>query len=103
MGNYGKHAPKELKQKIVNMYLSGRSAKSLAEEYGFNKQTIYNWISAFDHSVNLDINPDDARIKIQTLQARVQELEYENEILKKATAILYKDCSIKAYTSESNY
>ncbi len=103
MGKNSKHASKQLKQEIINMHLSGRSVKSLAEEYGYNKQTIYNWIYAFDNSVNLDINLDDARIKIQTLQARVQELEYENEILKKATAILYKDCSIKADTSESDY
>ncbi len=80
---------KDFIQTIVDLYNNGKSVTDLSVEYGVKKVTIYNWINQKKPAVTIDddeISKDD----IIDLRKRIQELEEENEILKKATAIFAK-------------
>jgi transposase len=57
-------------------------------EYGITKVTIYSWI---DKKKTVQIKDEElTKDDILTLKKRIVELEEENEILKKATAIFAK-------------
>lgn len=43
MVNNNKRYSEEFKKQIVNLHLSGKSVKALANEYGLVEQTIYKW------------------------------------------------------------
>lgn len=86
MNNNGKRYSEEFKQQIIDLYLKGEPIAQLAEEYGLVEQTIYRWKRLYAPSIQVD----DQTVSLKDykeLQKRIQELEMENEILKKATAI----------------
>ena len=43
MVHNNKRYSEEFKKQIVNLHLSGKSVKALANEYGLVEQTIYKW------------------------------------------------------------
>ena len=73
----------------------GKSVSSVAKDIGIHENTLYKWIdqykihkeNAFPGSGNL--RPDDEELR--KLKKRVSDLEMENELLKKVTAIFAKD------------
>jgi transposase len=69
------------------LYLSGKSVSELAEEYGLVEQTIYKWKKLYAPSIEVDENQTISMKEYKDLQKKMRELEMENEILKKATAI----------------
>ena len=69
------------------MYLSDESVSELAEEYGLVEQTIYKWKKLYAPSIEVDENLTISMKEYKNLQKKMRELEMENEILKKATAI----------------
>jgi transposase len=76
----------DFKQQIVDLYNSGQSVIELSREYGVTTVTIYKWIK--QHSpVKVADNKEITSKEFQLMQKRIAELEMENEILKKATAI----------------
>jgi len=76
----------EFKQQIVDLYNSGQSVIELSREYGVTTVTIYKWIK--QHSpVKIADDKEITAKEYQSMQKRIAELEMENEILKKATAI----------------
>lgn len=76
----------EFKQQIINLYNSGQSVMELSREYGVTTVTIYKWIK--QHSpVKVADDKEITAKEYQAMQKRIAELEMENEILKKATAI----------------
>jgi len=86
----GYRYPQEFKEQIYELYKAGQSVPKLSSEYGIPTGTIYKWISELKPFTTKE---DGARMNRQELQAmkkRIKELELENEILKKATAIFAK-------------
>ena len=73
----------------------GKSVSSVAKDIGIHENTLYKWIdqykthkeNAFPGSGNL--RPDDEELR--KLKKRIADLEMENELLKKVTAIFAKD------------
>jgi len=76
----------DFKQQIVDLYNSGQSVSKLSREYGVSTVTIYKWIK--QHSpIKVADNKEITAKEYKAMQKRIAELEIENEILKKATAI----------------
>ena len=85
-----KKYPEEFKKQIVELYENGKSVINHAREYGLVEQTIYKWIHRYE-SVSKDEKGNDiSQADINAMKKRIAELEMENEILKKATAIFAK-------------
>lgn len=86
MSSKGNRYTIEFKQQIVELNKSGSSVYKLSREYGIPTGTIYKWIKDLTPVTTEDgksITPSE----IRALEKRIRELEMENEILKKATAI----------------
>ena len=43
MAHNGNRYSEEFKRQIIDLYLSGKPVKELADEYGLVEQTIYKW------------------------------------------------------------
>ena len=85
----------EFKKTIVELYEEGNKTKSeLAREYGTSEANIRAWIKKYGKIVTTtgDVTNNDEIIK---LRKRMQEVETENEILKKALAIFSRQQKIK--------
>ena len=86
MSKNGTRYSEEFKQQIVDLYNLGSSVSYLSSEYGVTSVTIYSWIkqlSPVKVAGKEEINSKD----YEKMKKRIAELEMENEILKKATAI----------------
>ncbi len=82
-----KRYTEEFKRQIIDLYLAGKPVAQLAEEYGLVEQTIYKWKKLYAPSIKIEENQSVSLKDYKELQKKVQQLEMENEILKKATAI----------------
>lgn len=80
---------KDFIQIIIDLYNSGKSVTYLSVEYVIKKVTIYNWINQNKPALKVD-DEEISKSDIVALKKRIMELEEENEILKKATAIFAK-------------
>ena len=87
MAHNGTRYSEEFKRQIIDLYLSGKSVTELANEYGLVEQTIYKWKKLYAPSIEVDENQTISMKEYKDLQKKMRELEMENEILKKATAI----------------
>ena len=73
----------------------GKSVSSVAKDIGIHENTIYKWINQYNtHKENAfpgsgNLRPEDEELR--KLKKRVADLEMENELLKKVTAIFAKD------------
>lgn len=86
MSSTGNRYSNEFKQQLVELNQSGSSVYKLSREYGIPTGTIYIWIKDFTPVVTEDgrsVTPKE----VKALEKQIRELEMENEILKKATAI----------------
>ena len=90
MAHNGTRYPEEFKRQIIDLYLSGKSVTELANEYGLVEQTIYRWKKLYAPTIKVDENQTISMKEYNDLQKKMRELEMENEILKKATAIFEK-------------
>lgn len=90
-----KNYEKEFKEKIVKLHLEeGRTVKSLFEEYGVSKASISLWIK--DYREECQINQEtkenyDYMIENRKLRKELEELQKENQFLKKAAAFFAKE------------
>ena len=87
MAHNGKRYTEEFKRQIIDLHLAGKPVALLAEEYGLIEQTIYKWKKLYAPSIEVDENQTVSLKDYRELQKKMQQLEMENEILKKATAI----------------
>lgn len=80
--------PLELRQRIVELARSGRTAASLAREFEPTETTIRNWIAQADRDagVRSDGLTTDERKELNQLRRENRTLREEREILKKAAA-----------------
>ena len=76
----------EFKQQIVDLYHAGSSVTYLSREYGVANVTIYKWIKELS-PVKVSEKEEITSKEYEKMKNRIAELEMENEILKKATAI----------------
>ena len=77
----------EFKQQIVDLYNSKtKTVLSLSSEYGVSTVTIYQWIKQLS-PVRISDTEEMSSKDYDKMKKRIAELEMENEILKKATAI----------------
>jgi len=90
MEGKNKHYPEEFKRQIVELYENGRTVIELAREYGLVEQTVYKWIHRYEAVGKNEKGETVTQADVKAMQRRIAELEMENEILKKATAIFAK-------------
>ena len=83
----GKRYPEEFKKQIVDLYNAGTPVAKLAGEYGLVEQAIYKWIKLYSPITETDEGKTISMKEFNELQKKMAQLEMENEILKKATAI----------------
>lgn len=80
----------DFKKHIVELYEGGNSVYRLVGEYGLVEQTVYRWIHRYGTICKSEKGENISEMDIRAMQKRIAELEMENEILKKATAIFAK-------------
>ena len=81
----------EFKQQIVDLHnQAGKGISELSREYGIPKGTISTWIKNLSPVQVSEIETISMK-EYKALQKKMKELEIENEILKKATAIFAKN------------
>ena len=86
MSKNGIRYSEEFKQQIVDLYHAGSSVTYLSGEYGVANVTIYKWIKELS-PVKVSEKEEITSKEYEKMKKRIAELEMENEILKKATAI----------------
>ena len=86
MGN-GKRYTQEYKDMIVDLYKSGMSLSELSDEYGIAKSTMNGWIDK-KKEIKIDDNEVITKQEIIAMKKEMARIKEENEILKKAMAIL---------------
>ncbi|MFU0826819.1 MAG: hypothetical protein ACFWTJ_04645 [Lachnoclostridium sp.] len=86
MSKNGIRYSEEFKQQIVDLHRSGSSVTYLSREYGVANVTIYKWIRELS-PVKVSEKEEITSKEYEKMKKRIAELEMENEILKKATAI----------------
>ena len=79
----------EFKQQIIDLHRSGITVTSLSREYGVSTVTIYKWLKDLSQ-VEISSEESLTAKEFQAMKKRISQLEMENEILKKATAIFAK-------------
>lgn len=84
----------DFKKTLVSLYENGKRISELSREYGINESTIRPWIQKYGRITTStgEITNNDEIIK---LKKELQQIQLENEILKKAMAIFSKDQKIK--------
>lgn len=80
----------KFKQQIIDLYQAGSSVSYLSREYDVANVMIYKWIKEFS---NVQVSDTEAMSvkEYKKMKKRIAELEMENEILKKATAIFARE------------
>ena len=87
----------EASQQVVD---AGRSVRDVAESLGLGKSTVDKWVRQLRNerggqlSLATPLTPD--QIRIRELERKLRILEEDNQILKKASALLIQD-SIKGF------
>lgn len=77
----------EFKQQVVDLFNSGSNTVSeLSREYGVSTVTIYKWIKQLS-PIKISDTEEISGKDYAEMQKRIAQLEMENDILKKATAI----------------
>ena len=91
MAKNQKKYTQEFKQQIVDIYNTGtKSFPQLELEYGVARATMSGWVKQLS-PVKVSDNEEITAKEYKALQKRIKDLEIENEILKKATAIFAKE------------
>jgi transposase len=89
MSKNGNRYSDEFKQQIVDLYNAGKPVLELSREYGVAMAIIYTWIKNLS-PIKVSDNETMTAKEYQAMKKRIAQLEMENEILKKATAIFAK-------------
>lgn len=90
MGKRGTRYDQEFKQMIVDLYNTGDyTYSSLEGEYGIASATIQRWVKKFS-PINPESEDSMSLDELRKLQKEMAKLKEENDILKKAMAILAK-------------
>ena len=85
-----KRYDEDFKQSLVNLYQTGKTQTELCKDYGVSSSALAKWIKQYSQ-VRLEDNTVLTAKQIQELQKRNAQLEEENLILKKASAIFMQN------------
>jgi len=100
MGRHKRHHNKSFREEACKLVTEqGYSAREAARELGIATTTLWNWLTengehklcAQKREKELGDDPRVLRLRIQELEQRVQRLEMEKQILKKATAFFARE------------
>lgn len=91
MAHKAKHYTEEFKRQIIELHNAGTPVAKLAAEYGLVEQTIYKWKKLYAPVIEAESGDTVSLKEYKALQKKIAQLEMENEILKKATAIFAKE------------
>jgi transposase len=81
---------KEFKEEVVQMHLDGHSAASIAQRLGLSgPKLVYRWKRDLIGEAGKTASALDSRVR--ELEAELQRVERERDILKKALAIFGRD------------
>src|SRR4051812_7231097 len=83
-----KRYPKEFKEQVVALAGTGRSALSLAKEFGVTDNTVRNWVkqAGLDVGTRSDGLTSSEKEELTRLKREVRQLKLERDILSKAAA-----------------
>lgn len=89
-----KNYDEDFKKTIVSLYESGKKITDLSREYGVGRTNIRNWINKYQ-TITTSTGEVTNNDEILKLKKELQQVQLENEILKKAVAIFSKESKIK--------
>ena len=89
-----KNYDEEFKKTIVSLYESGKKISELSREYGVGHTNIRNQINKYQ-KITTSTGETTNNDEILKLKKELQQVQLENEILKKAVAIFSKQQKIK--------
>ncbi len=89
-----KRYDEDFKQSFVNLYQPGKTQTELCKDYGVSSSALAKWIRQYSQ-VRLEDNTVLTAKQIQELQKRNAQLEEENLILKKASAIFMQNFQVR--------
>ena len=80
----------EFKQKMVELYNSGKPRAELIREYELTPSALSSWINKYNStgSFNIDDNRSEEEKELIKLRKENQRLKMENDILKQAALIM---------------
>ena len=94
MAKQYKQYDEDFKKTIVSLYESGKKISELSREYGVGHTNIRNWINKYQ-TITTSTGEITNNDEILKLKKELQQVQLENEILKKAVAIFSKEQKIK--------
>ena len=80
----------EFKRDAVALVAAGSTQKQVCRDLGISKSALAMWVQNSklgEYGIDTPVDPDERRRQL-TLMRRLEELELENEILRKAAAYL---------------
>lgn len=83
----------EFRKQIVDLVENKtKTIKEIAGEYGLTTNTIHNWVKKYRNASSFrdEDQLTSEEKEIRELRKKIKQIEEENEILKKATAIFSK-------------
>lgn len=89
-----KQYDEDFKKTIVDLYGAGKSIADLSREYGVGHTNIRNWINKYQ-TITTSTGEITNNDEILKLKKELQQVQLENEILKKAVAIFSTEQKIK--------
>ena len=89
-----KQYDEDFKKTIVSLYESGKKISELSREYGVGHTNIRNRINKYQ-TITTSTGEVTNNDEILKLKKELQQVQLENEILKKAVAIFSKEQKIK--------
>lgn len=89
MARQYKSYDEDFKKTIVSLYENGKDISELSREYGVGKSTIEIWIKKFK-TITTSTGEVTNNDEILKLKKELQQVQMENEILKKVVAIFSK-------------
>ncbi|MGL5915668.1 MAG: transposase [Culicoidibacterales bacterium] len=75
---------KETREKCIQLRLTGRTIKSISDEYGLGTGTLKYWMDEYEKT--MDPTAKEKAMESKELRKRIDELEKENAFLKKAAS-----------------
>lgn len=81
---------KEFKHQMVQLYLSGKPANEITEEYDLSPTSIHTWVKQFNktESFKASDNMTPEQVALIKKEKRIKEFEMENDILRQAALII---------------
>lgn len=96
MSSERKRYEEVFKKQIVELMEQGKSVSEISREYGIRDNILYRWKKTYGV---IGKTPEGEVVTVaehRKLQKRVAQLELENEILKKATAIFARKTDLNS-------